>query len=553
MIEQTVTTAGPLKPERMGTGTVIFGFTVLIFLFLALVGDIGFQGDDWWIFGIPYWNEFPESLLIYAQESRRPIEGLYWISMYETFGLHEPAFLAGSLILLGASCILMMRCLYTAFPDYREWAIASGLLAFVISPMANLVYMLHTDNSRISCLFFWISVSLFQSWAKQSEKISRLIFPVMFYTLATLTYENCALLIFAVPFMAYPVFRLNGKNDSTTGFVLKLGLALFLGFGIFLGVRFLIFGGGAVGHKSLTPPLQLALSYLSVLIEYLSFPLRNISVNLGNLIWAGLFTFFTFMVLKRSVMKEAVETQFGKKSSERFNLAGMTLLSLSVLGFGMAPYLLAGYSPELGFTSQSRIFSSAGFGAAALICLPLGFCKGKRACRLLVSSCLSVFIFLSALSQISLRKDWIQAKIHRDNITKSLRQSIPQVRQGANFLFIDLQWYLGDNAVVFQGVDGLNEWIKIVFDTRDINGFFLYPAQNDYDDQETDAIISREGVRARGSSMHGPLPLDSLILIERNAERLTVLRSVTRQEKKIAANWHGVEQIETNYQLIDKD
>ncbi len=541
------------KSDRAITGMMMLYFAFSIAVFLYLTGDIGFQGDDWWIFGIPFWNSFPESLLIYAQESKRPVEGFYWLTLYETFGLYEPAFLAGSLILLALSCLMMTRCLLTAFPRYKEWAVMSGLLAFVITPLANLVYMLHTDNSRISCLFFWISVWFFQSWAKESKKILKLIVPVVFYCLATLTYENCALLIFSVPFMVFPVFGRHGGSDSTVRFFTKLGLVTISSFIIFLSIRFIVFGGGAVGHKSLTPPLELAFSYLTVFVQYIALPAQSIRFDPGNLLWACLYGLFSLFLLKWGlggyILSEAWTTDDVPPPD---NFIWMILCSFSIFGLGMAPYLLAGYSPELGFTSQSRIFSSAGFGAALIICLPLALVNGSKALGSAIKYSLAAFIFVNALSQISLRSDWIQAKIHRDNITKSMLSNVPRVQDGANFLFLDLQYYLSNNAVVFQGVDGLNEWIKIVYGNRKVNAYFLYPFREDHVDPEKEASISKDGVSARGSAMQGRLPLDSLILMERKADSLNTLEQITREQQKISAHWDDVEKIRSNQELIIK-
>ena len=552
MNENIISNMKNSKSDRAITGMMMSCFAISIAVFLYLTGDIGFQGDDWWIFGIPFWNSFPESLLIYAQESKRPIEGFYWLTLYETFGFYEPAFLAGSLILLALSCLIMTRCLLTAFPRYREWAVFSGLLAFVITPLANLVYMLHTDNSRISCLFFWISVRFFQGWAKEAEKISKLIIPVIFYCLATLTYENCALLIFSVPFMAFPVFRQHRGSVSTVKFFVKIGLATLSGFTIFLFIRFMVFGGGAVGHKSLTPPLELAFSYLIAILQYIALPLQSIRFDAGSLLWASIYGFFALLFLKwgfGGIISPGLQSD---EVPPWDNFIWMLLSSVSTFGLGMAPYLLAGYSPELGFTSQSRIFSSAGFGAASIICLPLAIHVGSKSLRAFIKCSLVAFIFISALSQISLRSDWIQTKIYRDNITKSLLSNVPAVHDGANFLFLDLQWYLSSNAVVFQGVDGLNEWIKIVYGNRKVNAYFLYPFDKDQQDHEKQATITRDGISPRGSAIQGRLPLDSLILMERQADSLVTLGEMTREEQKIAAQWDGVEQIKTNKDLIIK-
>ena len=552
MIKNIIGNTKYSKSDRAIIGMMMLCFGLSIGVFLYLTGDIGFQGDDWWIFGIPFWNSFPNSLLIYAQESKRPIEGFYWLTLYETFGLYEPAFLAGSLILLGLSCLMMTRCLLIAFPRYKEWAVMSGLLAFVITPLANLVYMLHTDNSRISCLFFWISVWFFQSWARESDKIFKLILPVVFYCLATLTYENCALLIFSVPFMVFPVFGRHGGSDSRMRFLIKLGLATILSFMIFLSIRFIIFAGGAVGHKSLTPPLELAFSYLSVFIQYIVLPMQSLRFDPGSLLWACLYGLFALLLLKWVSGGFLYSDERKDNVPAPDNFIWMVLCSLSVFGLGMAPYLLAGYSPEVGFTSQSRIFSSAGFGAAMIICLPMALLRGSKALGSAIRFSLAAFIFVNAFSQISLRSDWIQAKIHRDNITKSLLSHVPHVQDGANFLFLDLQYYLSNNAVVFQGVDGLNEWIKIVYGNRKINAYFLYPFHEVNLDPEKVASITRDGISARGAAMQGMLPLDSLILVERKANSLNTLEQISKEEQKILAQWDGVEKIKTNQDLIIK-
>ncbi len=551
MFENLISVERRHKLNRFPSIPILACFGISIPIFLYLVGDLGFQGDDWWIFGIPYWNSYPESLLIYAKESKRPIEGLYWISMYEMFGLREPAFLAGSLLLLAISCVLMTKSLYTAFPDHKDWAISSGMLAFVITPLANLVFMMHTDNSRISCLFFWVSVLFFQNWARNSANISRLLLACLFYCLATLTYENCALLIFSVPFLTLPVFKLSGGDESTRKFLIKLCSSILLSFLVFLVIRFVIFEGGAVGHRTVTPPMELGFSYIRMLLEYLSYPLTNVGINAGNMAWACLFTFMAYLVSYRFIRYGAITGPDSTKSSTKHDLILMALLSFSILGLGMAPYLLAGYSPELGFTSQSRIFSSAGFGAAAIICLPQVFWRGTPVFGKIIRGFLLIFVFFNALSQISLRTDWIQAAIHRENITRSLLSKIPVINGPANFFFLDLQWYISSKAVVFQGVDGINDWIKIIYDNRQLHAYFLYPPEKDQTDyKEKSALITPRGISARGSALYGPSPLDSLVLMERKGDELEVVKSLSKKDNKALANWEGIDAIETNQELI---
>jgi hypothetical protein len=189
------------------TGWFATAALVLCCLTLAvLVGDIGFQGDDWWIFSFPFWSPFPQSLWEYTAAAKRPVEGLYWISLFEVFRFNRVVYYLFSLFLLAGSCLLMRSCLMRSFPGRNAPATMSMLFAFVLPPVSNLIYMIHTDNSRISMVFFWLSVIAFQRWAARSGSWSGLMTPILIYCLSVLTYENTSLLIFSIPFFIWPVF-----------------------------------------------------------------------------------------------------------------------------------------------------------------------------------------------------------------------------------------------------------------------------------------------------------------------------------------------------------
>ena len=98
-----------------------------------LTGDIGFEGDDWWIFSWAYWNTFPHSLLVYARESLRPVEGIYYITLFELVGFNKTAFHLGSLLLLAGACTFMALCLIRAFPGRHTLAAATAFFTFFAS------------------------------------------------------------------------------------------------------------------------------------------------------------------------------------------------------------------------------------------------------------------------------------------------------------------------------------------------------------------------------------------------------------------------------------
>src|SRR4030042_3245330 len=152
--------------------TVFLGATALLTCSLslsALIGNIGFQGDDWWILSFPYWRHFPESVWLYARESLRPLEGVYWVALFELFGFNSQAFHTASLLLHAGGCVLMGACLVKAFPYRQNLAVWSMFFAFLLPTVSNLTYMIYTDNSRIALILFWASVLSFQRWSEQTQ------------------------------------------------------------------------------------------------------------------------------------------------------------------------------------------------------------------------------------------------------------------------------------------------------------------------------------------------------------------------------------------------
>ncbi len=106
------------------------GLAFYCVLLTAITGDIGFNGDDWWVLALPYWNSFPDALVLYAQKFLRPLEGLYWISLFKIFGFNKVAFHFCSLLLLAGSASLMGVSLDLAFPGRRSCVSIAVLMVF---------------------------------------------------------------------------------------------------------------------------------------------------------------------------------------------------------------------------------------------------------------------------------------------------------------------------------------------------------------------------------------------------------------------------------------
>jgi hypothetical protein len=520
-----------------------------------LIGDIGFQGDDWWQFSWPYWNKIPWSIQQYAAASSRPLEGLYTVLSFELFGLHRVYYTACALFLWAGACLAFGACLRKAFPGKKSLALLATLFAFLLPSASNLIYMFHTDNSRVSVLLFWLSVLAFQRWARVSGSWIGLLAPMTLSCMAALTYENTTFLIFTVPFFVWPVRGHFPGRLSARSFLIRLFAGIGGAFGVFLAVRFGVFSGGAVHHSSLIPPLGLVWSYVSQLILYCVAPFRELSTDHAAWVWGSAVALAAAWLLRTAVHEESRDEEPPEGWEQ--NPAYIATLGVAVLCLGMLPYLLAGYSPDMGFNSQSRVYSSASFGPPILIALLATAWRNQRvlaACRVAAVLVLGVMaVFLA-----SLRGEWQAAAEKRNLLIADLVRQVPNVRPGTTLLFLDLQWYLTRSevgrAVVFQGVDGLGEFVRMLYHEKDLYAYFLYPRDLPFvREKGRIASVSPDGLTARGSAVRPPIPLDTLLIFKREGTKLVLLNALSAEDGLAAVEWNGVSSLESNRDLIVSD
>jgi hypothetical protein len=540
--------AGPTAAQADHTVAKLFAALFVCCVWLTLlVGDIGFQGDDWWVFSWPFWHGFGESVWLYAKESLRPVEGAYWITVHKSLGFHRQAFHFLSLTLSAGACLAMGACLLRAFPDRRDLVILAVFLAFLLPTASSLTYMIHTDNSRLSLLLFWASALLFQRWAAVSGSWLGLVWPVLLYVLAALTYENATLLVFAVPFFVWPVYVRSGAQAWDYHFLLRIGAAVCTAFALFILIRFMLFSGGAVGHRFLTPPVHLFMGYVLSLSQYLISPFSSISSDWAAWLWgtvaAGLAGYLLFHGRSKPYTGQDIETKpFGS-----LYVAGLGVI---VLVLGMLPYLLAGYTAEVGFTSQSRVYSSGTCGLAILIALAATFWRSARARRFAQGLAVMCLLFMGAFLA-DLRTDWRKAADQRRSLCGQLLAQAPDVEPGTTFLFLDLQSYIDKRAVIMQGTDGLNEFIKMLYGKRSVNAYFLYPYEDGFKDAKgRTATASDSGIVPRGRLSSDPIPAADVLLFRRIGSELVLVDCVTSREQVAAIKWQGVSSICSNRERI---
>ncbi|MBI5252120.1 MAG: hypothetical protein HY912_21710 [Desulfomonile tiedjei] len=566
---------GTVLPERVnGQNASLMwlttgGLCVYCLVLTVITGDIGFEGDDWWILSWPYWHGFPASLFVYAKESLRPMEGVYWIGLFELFGFNKIAFHLFSLILLSAASLLMGSALMRAFPRQKGLAILAALLAFFLPTVSCLTYVVATDNSRLSMLLFWVSAIAFQRWSERSSSWMGLSVPIFLYVPAFLTYEAPTLLIFAVPLLVLPI-HLRLRKLSNRDFCIRLGAAVCVAFLLAIAIRFTFLGGGAVGHRHLYPPLELLWSYIALLPFYFTAPFTALSFSLAE------------CLLALGIMGIALVAAFSGKvslpddpESVRWVNSRLYLVAvgLTILILGLLPYQLAGYgsvAPKLAdtvlakygaipdgntawfnFNWSSRIYSAGSFGLAILIAvLATGWKNGTL--RLLARISAVAFIGVMVVFHAGLRKDWQDAAQIRNDIMMGLVSQVPEVEPGTNFVLLNLESY-HKRAAIFRGWGGLRELVRMLYDDRKVGAWFLYPyCWKSPNNPFQQALVSEKGFVSRGMKLDQPLPHDSLLLMNKVGSSLVMLDRINSHDGIVPTgiHWEGVSSVRSNSRRI---
>ncbi len=537
-----------------------------------LTGDIGFEGDDWWIFSWAYWNTFPQSLLVYARESLRPIEGIYYLSLFEILGFNKVAFHLGSLLLLAGACTLMALSLSRAFPGRHALVATSAFFAFFAPTVSCLTFVMTTDNSRLSLLLFWSSVLGFQRWARRSAPWTGLIIPVSLYLLAFLTYEAASLLILAVPLLAIPIHLRSDSPLSDRSFLFRLAAGLLASLVTAISIRFLFLNGGIVSHRHVLPPFELVWSYLALLPIYLMEPFTAISRNpVAWLVGLAVMTAFAYLLYR---FPDKYEEKVGNGTSwwKRVDLYPL-LLGLAMLFLGMLPYQLAGYgsvvpkimdsvmhewglipdgnSAWFDFNWSSRIYSSATFGLAILMAVVVDSWSAKwmqRAARLAAIVAIGFF----AVFHTGLIPEWQEAARVRESLGRDLLSQAPDVKTGTNFAFVNLD-SRNERAVIFRGWMGMRSLVQMLYDEPQLGGWYVYPysriAPNHVFQQ---AFVSTKGFVSRGLKFNQPVPLESLIVFNRKGQHLKMLHRITSNDglAPTGISWKGISAFPSNLKRI---
>jgi hypothetical protein len=554
-------TAHPLWFVAAGLGLYCLAVTVI-------TGDIGFEGDDWWIFSWPYWYGFPDSVWIYARESLRPIEGVYWITLYELFGFSKPLFHFFSQLLLAGAALIMGVCLARAFPGRRLFVVLAVLFAFFLPTVSCLTYVVTTDNSRLSLLLFWASCLAFQIWAGRSSSWTGLVVPLLVYALAFLTYEAPALLILIVPLLVWPVHRGNRERIADSKFIVRLAAGLVGAIALVLLLRFTVLSGGAVGHSHILPPLELLWGYVALLPFYLAAPFTYLSLDLWACLLGVIAILGTMFLIFRNGWSDSPFQSEDRYLTRRVGIHAI-VVGITIVFLGMLPYQLAGYGatpPKLvesvlvkwgllpygeaawfNFNWSSRIYSASSFGLAILLAALMTMWK-TRALRLITQTVAAAAIGFMVAFHSGLSTDWKEAAEIRNRLMNSLVSQAPEVQSHTNLVFLNLD-SRHKGAVVFRGWIGLKALFQMLYDDRSVGAWYLYPYAWIWPNRTyQQGVVSSKGFLTRTMKLESPAALDSLLLFNRVGDKLVLLDTIAPDDGLIPTGlvWKDADALRSN-------
>jgi len=544
------------------------GLVLYCFALTVLTGDIGFEGDDWWIFSWPFWLGFPKSLWVYAKESLRPVEGMYWIGLYQLVGLKKPVFHLFSQLLLAGAAVLMGACLHKAFPQRRSLVTLATLFAFFLPTVSCLTYVVTTDNSRLSLLLFWLAALRFQDWAEGSLSWRGLARPIAIYLVAFMTYEAPTFLIFAVPFLLWPIHLRHRDRMGDRAFLLRVLAAVLLALSLAVAIRFAFLSGGAVGHRHLLPPWDLLWSYPALLPFYLLAPFTDIAPAgwawiLGTAVAVGTtaLIFFTGRMEKQ---------QTGHAETPRVHEGWyIVFTAVAIVLLGMLPYQLAGYgsvTPTLADTVQikwglapgvetswfnfnwsSRIYSAGSYGLALLLAALLT-CWKRPSLRFVGQAAAVAVMLLMVVFHAGLSVDWREAAEIRNELTQSMVSQVPDVKSETGFVFLNLD-SRHKRAAVFRGWMGLRSLVRMLYDDPTLKAWYLYPHAWKWPNQfHQQGFVLPKGFVSRGMKMDSPVPHGNLLVFNRVGNQLQLIDKISPKDGLAPTGiaWRGGDSLVSN-------
>ncbi|MBI4969665.1 MAG: hypothetical protein HZC25_16220 [Rhodospirillales bacterium] len=485
------------------------GFLILLAL-PASVRNLHFVIDDWEFLQLPFFNSTTHAIIGAIYRKLRVGREIYMILEAKLFGMDRQAMMFVSVALHGLNAVLFGLCVRGALPGRPRLAIAATGLAIAFPPFLAMTYFA-IDSTRLPLLFTFLAVLSLQAWASKGGQ-GRLAFAAAAYFIGLTFYENAIFFAVVLPVAALPVLTADTGALWSRRVILRFAAmtgSVALGGAAFLIYRYLIgfSDSGRTETASLPAPGYLLDSF-QPLLGFLLQPLWDIRPDPAGLL-AGLALSLALLAALWPAGRPAVSTPR--------EVLFVALAGLALLIAGLLPYWLIHQDIHVAWTTEARVFSSAGYGVILLLALPAGF-LGAGVIRKPLALATATVAFLWLAFGFGLRLDWEKAADRHCLLWKSLLEQAPFVTENTVFVIAGLR-ERNERAIVFGGSDSLLVLIRMLYKypgaADRVYGFHL---------DEGLKILSAQTSSGRGQSQRaGVIPSDAILLVQRHGDRLDIV------------------------------
>ncbi len=505
---------------------------IIMFMFLSCwVGPIPFKGDDLVFWSLSFNKTFLDSILSINIKVFRPFYALFFIVRDQLFG-SIPQFHFFFNISFGLlSSIFFFRVISKCFnlslspffpaAMFLNSIFFSWYFSITMGAMFSVQTMLLAIYLHYSCKFI----------AAQKFQLTDVFIATVVYLLSILNYETLLLLPVFTVVLAFII----SNKQSYTFKIKRIILINLVGFlQIFL--AYIVHSKFLNGNtKGSTFDYNKILSGSSVLGMLKSFIYLMFDPTLTSFSYAIIVIFFIVLVwllTKRSIFKY-------KKSIDThsfLNVVVSIILFLSFFYLSVFPHLLAGYVAEESYLFSSRYVSASVY----VFFIFLGYLSNfSKHLHTVVNSLLIVIFSGNVIFAVKYLSDIKKIGFAQRRMLKSIVFAVPEPGQNANFLFIDLQKYLGNKIEILSGVDGTKVLPNLIYNRTDLIGGVAYSSPPF---PGTKTIVSNEYLIARS--------------VELNRHNLIIMKCSSDKFKLSESDLVSLEfifQKSVNEHLIDAD
>ena len=499
---------------------VLFSFVLVA---SALVGNKGYWGDDWAVISAPFWWGIPQAMEVGAENLRRPMAVIYWAVALKLSRFDAQATFFMSFSIHAISSILMGLAVQVAFPKRFPLVYGVALISFFLPMLPPLSYFLILDNSRLAVLFYWVSVLLFQHWATRPQAWSLPLLPIVAFALSLLSYESAFLMPLITLLMVYPIYQRchpNPTRRQTAWMTAELAIAHVLAVVIYFFIRNIYHISVHVSQEG-NQPLTDFIRYLTIFPPYFSEPFRWFGIHPDLLAWL----LGAVMVVWCAGMGwYLIEQQRHQPSPFKESAYLLTIATLAIV-LGLLPFAIYRIKTDVsGVTVDGKVYTMSAFGFALWISWLLNRINPR-----FMTVMVAIWAGIMSAYVLTLRHEWHDASILRDNLHRSLLEQVPDLQDDTVILYLNYPFFTENNAAVIEH-QVAHYHTKLMYQNELVSGAPLTTrSTNGFDPIVSDDLLSVPGKT---------VPVENVVILQRVGDQFEVVDSL-HQSEGYALEWTG--------------